>query len=336
MGPEMADPQHSRSLKTTISKVRSRLPGSSQYLSDICVIGNLADKTILITGCSSGIGIETARALKATGARLFLTARDLAKGLKALGDILEPGKVDLLLLDLNSLASVRICAAEFLEASGNKLNILINNAGIMATPESTTADGFESQFGTNHLAHFLLFQLVKPALLSSSTPDFQSRVVSVSSTGHRHFPPKMDNLMLKGEYEPNHAYAHSKTANIWFANGIERHYGDKGLHALSLHPGGMWTGLLVHTPPEVLDAWKENDVVNRYMKSGEQGAATTVWAAVGKVWEGKGGKYLEDCQVSQPVAEGFQVLDKGHEKWAYDPENETKLWKMSNEWVGFE
>lgn len=298
--------------------------------------GKLAGKTALITGCSSGIGIETARALKATGARLFLTARDLSKGRQALGDILEPGKVDLLLLDLNSLASVRKFASEFLKASGNKLNILINNAGVMSTPEGTTADGFETQFGTNHLAHFLLFQLVKPALLNSSTPDFQSRVVSLSSMGHRYFPPKMDNLMLTGEYDANHAYAHSKTANIWFANEIERRYGGQGLHAFSLHPGGIWTGLQIHTPADAMEGWKANKEVGKMMKSVEQGAATTVWAAVAKAWEGKAGRYLEDCQVSPPAPEGYTIFDTGYEKWAYNQENEAKLWKMSNEWVGFE
>jgi NAD(P)-dependent dehydrogenase (short-subunit alcohol dehydrogenase family) len=298
--------------------------------------GKLEGKTILITGCSSGIGIETARALKATGARLFVTARDLTKGRQALSDILEPGKVDLLLLDLNSLASVRKAAAEFLSASNNQLNILINNAGVMETPEGVTADGFETQFGTNHLAHFLLFQLLKPALLASSDPSFQSRVVSLSSMGHRYFPPKMDNLMLKGEYNPQHAYAHSKTANIWFANEIERRYGASGLHALSLHPGGIATGLQVHVSDEVKKIWGANEAVLKYMKSPEQGAATTVWAAVAKVWEGKGGKYLDDCQVGEPVPEGYELLDSGYEKWAYDEEKEGKLWKMSNEWVGFE
>jgi NAD(P)-dependent dehydrogenase (short-subunit alcohol dehydrogenase family) len=227
--------------------------------------------------------------LKATGARLFVTARDLSKGREALGDILEPGKVELLLLDLNSLASVRQFAKEFLDTSGNKLNILINNAGVMATPEGTTEDGFETQFGTNHLAHFLLFQLVKPALLASSSPEFQSRVVAVSSLGHRYFAPKMDNLMLKGEYDANHAYAHSKTANIWFANEIERKYGNQGLHAFSLHPGGIWSGLQVHVPSEELEGWKASSMVQNYMKSPAQGAATTVWAAIAKVWEGKGG-----------------------------------------------
>lgn len=331
------DPEFTRyaAVHKAINGPGDERPTALQIVKDNNLEGKLTDKTILITGCSSGLGIETARALKATGARLFLTARNLDKGREALGDILEPSRVDLLLLDLNSLASVREFADEFLKASGNKLNILINNAGIMETPEAKTADGFESQFGTNHLAHFLLFQLVKPALLSSSTPEFQSRVVALSSMGHRYFPPKMDNLMLTGEYNANHAYAHSKTANIWFANQIERLYGDKGLHALSLHPGGIWTGLQIHTPPEMMEAYKKNEQVRQYMKSTEQGAATTVWAAVAKVWEGKGGKYLDDCQIAPAVPAGYTLFESGYEKWAYNQENEENLWKMSNEWVGF-
>ncbi|KAH3979544.1 hypothetical protein HBH98_175770 [Parastagonospora nodorum] len=307
-------------------------PTALQIVKDNDLEGKLTDKTILITGCSSGLGIETARVLKATGARLFLTVRDLSKGHNALDEILEPGKVDMLLLDLNSLASVRKCAAEFLETSGNKLNVLVTNAGIMAKPEDKTADGFESQFGTNHLAHFLLFQLVKPALLSSSTPAFQSRVVSLSSMAHRSIPPKMDNLMLTGEYDPIHAYAHSKTANIWFANEIERRYGNQGLHALSVHPGVILTAIMDHSEVE---KYMVHEPFRNYMKSVEQGAATTLWAAIGKVWEGTGGKYLEDCQVSKPLKEGGGDLDAGYAEWAYDPENEAKLWKLSNEWVGF-
>jgi len=102
-----------------------------------------------------------------------------------------------------------------------------------------------------------------------------------------------------------------------------------------LHPGGIWTGLQVHVPSQVLDNWKKNPGLDEMMKTPEQGAATTVWAAVAKVWEGKGGRYLEDCQVSPPVQEGYAIMDRGYEKWTYDPENETMLWKMSNEWVGF-
>ncbi|KAL1792264.1 hypothetical protein ACET3X_010015 [Alternaria dauci] len=314
-------------------------PTALQIVKDNDLEGKLTNKTILITGCSSGLGIETARALAATGARIFCTARSLEKGRTALAEILSPGKVDLLHLDLESLASVRTFAAEFLKASGGKIHILINNAGIMAVPQSKTIDGFESQFGVNHLAHFLLFQLLKPALLASSTPTSASRVVAVSSMGHRYYAPNLSDMQLQepGAYDPEKAYAHSKTANIWFANYIDRHYGsdpEHPIHALSLHPGGIWTGLNDHRPE--LDALKEVPAVQRYMKSPAQGAATTVWAAVGKCWEGKGGVYLDDCQVCPPVPEeGYEALDRGYEKWAYDVESEEKLWAMSNELVGF-
>ncbi|CAI9627771.1 hypothetical protein GT037_005578 [Alternaria burnsii] len=214
-------------------------PTAEQIIRDEGLNGKLIEKTILITGCSSGIGIETVRALKLTGARIFATVRDLEKGKKALSDILEPRKVELSHLNLNSLASVRKFAAEFLAASNNQLNILINNAGIMSCPKGTTEDGFKLQVGTCHLAHFLLFQLVKPALLASTRPNFHSRVVSVASMAHRYFPLKFDNFQLRhGEYHPEHAYA-------------------------------------------------KDPVLAATRKTPEQGAATTVWAAVAHAWEGR-------------------------------------------------
>ncbi|KAF2447876.1 NAD(P)-binding protein [Karstenula rhodostoma CBS 690.94] len=307
-------------------------PTALQIVKDNELEGKLAGKVVLITGCSSGIGIETARAMKATGAHVFATARDLNKGKKALADILEPGKLDLELLDLNSLASVRSFAKSFLSKTNNQLNILINNAGIMAIPEEKTEDGFEKQFGTNHLAHFLLFQLLKPALLSSATPEFHSRVVSVSSLGHRYNNIDLDNIMLEnGTYEPNRAYAHSKIGNIYLANEIERRYGSQGLHANSLHPGGIWTGLQDHLDTS---AWRASPEINNYMKSGAQGAATTVWSAVGKCWEGKGGKYLDNCQIAPPVPEDAEISASGYAAWAYDEEAEKRLWSMSNKFVG--
>jgi len=246
-------------------------------------------------------------------------------------EVLEPGKLDLERLDLNSLSSVRTFAESFLEKTNNQLNILINNAGIMAIPEEKTEDGFEKQFGTNHLAHFLLFQLLKPALLSSSTPEFHSRVVSVSSLGHRYNNIDLDNVMLDDAYEPNRAYAHSKLGNIYLANEIERRYGSKGLHANSLHPGGIWTGLQDHLDTS---AWKANPEVNKYMKSQAQGAATSVWAAVAKCWEGKGGQYLDNCQVAPLVPDPADLLVSGYAEWAFDEEKAKKLWSMSNKFVG--
>jgi NAD(P)-dependent dehydrogenase (short-subunit alcohol dehydrogenase family) len=246
--------------------------------------------------------------------------------------VLEPGKLDLELLDLNSLASVRTFAKSFLSRTNSQLNILINNAGIMAIPEEKTEDGFEKQFGTNHLAHFLLFQLLKPALLASSTPAFHSRVVSVSSMGHRYNKINLDNIMLdNGAYEPNRAYAHSKTGNIYLANEIERRFGSQGLHANSLHPGGIWTGLQDHLDTS---AWRAIPGVDAYMKNEAQGAATSVWAAVDRCWEGKGGKYLDNCQIALLVPEDAGLFTPGYAEWAFDEQAAKRLWGMSNKFVG--
>lgn len=246
--------------------------------------------------------------------------------------VLEPGNLELELLDLNSLASVRSFAKSFLSKTNNQLNILINNAGIMDIPEEKTEDGFEKQFGTNHLAHFLLFQLLKPALLASARPEFHSRVVSVASIGHRYNAIDLDNVMLEnGAYTPNRAYAHAKNGNIYLANEIERRYGSQGLHANSLHPGGIWTGLQSHLDTS---AWRAIPEVDNYMKNEAQGAATSVWSAVDKCWEGKGGKYLDDCQIAPPFPEGAPFFTTGYAPWAYDEEAAKKLWSMSNGFVG--
>ncbi|KAF2470678.1 NAD(P)-binding protein [Lindgomyces ingoldianus] len=308
-------------------------PTALQIVKDNGLEGKMEGKVALVTGTSSGIGIDTAKALKATGMHVFAAARNLEKAKKALGDSIEPGRLELIELDNNSLESVRKCAKEFLQRS-DKLNILINNAGIMATPEGRTEDGFELQFGTNHLAHFLLFQLLRDTMLKSATPEFGSRVVNVSSTGHRYSQVQFENLNLEGIYDPRKSYGQSKLSNIYMANEIERRYGSKNLHAFSLHPGGIWTGLQIHTPKEQMDQWAANPAVQEYMKSTEQGAATTIWAALDKELEGKGGLYLEDCQVSQPVKPGYSLLDTGYESYVYDEEKEGRLWKVSNELVG--
>lgn len=254
-------------------------PTALQIIQDEGLESKLSDKVAIVTGTSSGIGVATVEALAATGATVFAAARDEAKNKAALAHI--KGKVELLTLDLTSFASVRAAAADFLKRSGGKLNILINNAGVMAVAEQTfTADGHETQFGTNHLAHFLFFQLLKPALLASATPAFPSRVVNLSSSGHRRNAVFFDNLRLdNGAYEPWTAYAQAKTANIWMANAIERRYGAQNLHGLAVHPGGIWTPLQRHLPAGQVDAWKEMPEVKIMMKSPEQGAATSVLAS---------------------------------------------------------
>jgi NAD(P)-dependent dehydrogenase (short-subunit alcohol dehydrogenase family) len=171
----------------------------------------------------------------------------------------------------------------------------------MNTPEGRTKDGFETQFGTNHLGHFLLFQLMKDTLLKSSTPEFPSRVVSVASFGHRSSGIRFDDYnFTKETYDPWASYGQSKTANIYMANEIERRYGSKGLHSTSLHPGTIATGLQVHMDPEVVKLLVTPEII-AHMKNPEQGAATSVYAAISDEWKNKGGKYLSDCVVQAPV-----------------------------------
>ena len=204
----------------------------------------------------------------------------------------------------------------------------------MATPQGKTIDGFETQFGTNHLAHFLLFQLLKPLLLSSSTSSFNSRVIAVSSSGHRAGGIQFDDYNFeKSAYDPWAVYGQSKTSNIYMANEIDRRYGAKGLHALSLHPGGIKTGLQDHLGAAMQEMMTKNQEVTRQMKSTEQGAATTVWAALSKELEGKGGSFLEDCAIAPPV-QGSNPMAVGYAPHAYNEEGEKRLWADSCKMLG--
>jgi NAD(P)-dependent dehydrogenase (short-subunit alcohol dehydrogenase family) len=307
-------------------------PTALQIIKDEGVEGKLQGKVIVITGTSAGIGVETARALKLTGARLLLTARDLNKAATALEGILEPGKVELVELDNASLKSVRKGAAEILARTDNQVNILINNAGIMAPQELIlTEDGFETQFGVNHLAHFLLFELLKPALLASSTPSLKSRVVTLSSSAHNvQGINDSDNYNYeKGGYTPFGAYGQSKTANLYFSNEIERRYGGQGLHATAVHPGMVATSLTRHVGDEMSEAIKANPELANLLKNPEQGAATTVWAAIGKEWENRGGAYLADVAEQSRSDGGHELLTVGYAEWIEDAEKQARLWKDS-------
>ncbi|KAH7070364.1 short-chain dehydrogenase/reductase-like protein [Paraphoma chrysanthemicola] len=312
-------------------------PTALQILQDEGVEGKLNDKVILVTGASAGIGVETVRVLARTGATIFAAARDLKKAEKALAGI--EGKIELLELDLASLASVRAAAADFLKRSGGKLNILVNNAGVMAIPNRTlTVDGFETQFATNHLGHFLLFQLLKPALLASTTPSFNSRVVVLSSAAHKAggIRPKDYNFEEPGSYFDWVAYGQAKTANLYMSNAIERYYGSKGLHSNAIHPGVIMTELIRHLDKAFLENFAQNPESQKGTKSIEQGAATTVLAAIGKAYEGVGGKYLEDAGEWGPAAPdaGADLEARGHAPHAFDEALEDQLWKDSNKFVG--
>lgn len=189
----------------------------------------------------------------------------------------------------------------------------------------------------SHLAHFLLFSLLKPTLLASSTPDFPSRYVSVSSFGHRSGPVRFDDNFdfTKEDYNPWASYGQAKTANIYLANEIERRYGAEGLHATSLHPGGIWTGLQVHV--EGMQEMGKDPKVAAYMKDVEQGAATSIYAALSEEWKNKGGKYLSDCVEQPKFSHGDEPMfvgDDGYADWAYDKEAEGRLWRESAKLVG--
>ncbi|KAL4959675.1 NAD(P)-binding protein [Aspergillus stella-maris] len=315
-------------------------PAALHIVQDTGCIGQFQGKTILVTGYSSGIGLETALALHATGADVFITARDEAKGLSALEYVREnstgKGKIDFIMMDLDSLDSVRNGAKEFLQTS-DKLNILVNNAGIMATPYIKTIDGYERQFAVNHLAHFTLAILLLPTLISGSTQDFKSRIIQVSSSSHRYATVDLDDVHYeKRTYDPFKAYGQSKTALIWTANHLDRIYGETGVHALSVHPGGIWSGLSQYLDQSQVEKWKKDREMGKEMKSPAQGAATTVWAAVAPaVLEGKGGIYLAECKVStSSTMDQFSALDDGYSPHAFDEEKERRLWDLSMEWCG--
>ncbi|KAK8005348.1 hypothetical protein PG990_011385 [Apiospora arundinis] len=305
-----------------------------------------ADKVCLVTGVSAGIGPETVRALAATGATVYGTARDLDKARAALGqELLATGRVHVLLMDQVDLASVRSCAAEFRKHS-NRLNVMVNNAAVMNTPQSYTKDGFELQFGTNHLSHFLLFHELRDLLLASSTPDFHSRVVN---------PLDLDDVNFTASpstrpYDGWAAYGASKTANIYMTTQIERLFGgghgssgengqqhEKKIHGYAVHPGSFVSpNLQKHSAAEMAAAHADPRF-RKIFADVQQGCATSVYAAVSAALEGRGGLYLEGCSEAGPSPSGDgmeNAVDYGHGSWAFDEALEKRLWDRSLEWVG--
>ncbi|XXG95760.1 hypothetical protein Hte_002031 [Hypoxylon texense] len=309
-------------------------PTAIQIIEDQGLVANPSwtGRVVLITGCSpGGLGPETAKAIHLTGADVFITVRDIAKGKQVADEILaggKPGKVDVIEMDLGSLKSIRAGADEFLRKSGNKLNVLINNAGVMASPKGKTEDGFELQFGTNHLGHFYLFHLLKSTLLASAGPSFNSRVVSVASGAHRRAAIDFDDLHFeRREYSPLGAYAQSKLANIHFANELNRRYQSQNLHAVSVHPGGIITPLARYLPST--QHLKDDPEIWKTMKNPAQGAATAVWAAIAKELEGKGGIYLDEVAEAEPSTPETPYYAGGYSAAAFDPPTEKRLWTES-------
>ncbi|KAL7929853.1 hypothetical protein V8C35DRAFT_314486 [Trichoderma chlorosporum] len=317
-------------------------PTALKIVRDQALDGELGGKVILVTGGTSGIGFQAVRALHATGADVYFTGRDSKVGKEAEEELRsdgKAGKLEYMQMSLDSLRSVREFAAGFLKRTEGKLNILICNAGIRGYPKGKTEDGFESHFGTNHLGHFALFQALKDALVESSTLSFHSRVVCLSAAGHRQSGIRFDdiNFEREDEYQPLLGYAQSKTANVYMALEIERRYGFRGVHGLAVQPGAIGgTRLNRMTSQSQLNAVIGNPVIARKMKNPEQGAATTVWAAISHDWDEKGGVYLEDCQQAEQWDGDTTMLAPGYAAHIHDEESAAKLWDMSLEMIGLD
>ena len=308
---------------------------------DVLAGADLTGRRVLVTGVSSGIGVETARALVARGADVVGTARDLGKADNAVAAVREiaqlTGSFELLELDLANFSSVRACADE-LNGQGLPLDLVIANAGIMACPFAMTADGFEMQLGTNHLGHFLLVNRIAPLIRPNG------RLVMVSSSGHRGGDVDLDDPNFVGtRYNPWNAYARSKTANILFAVEFDSRHASRGIRACAVHPGRVDTGLFRHLGEGGLEGIVEQVDRGRakqglppsMTRTPAQGAATSVWAAAIAGGAEIGGRFCEDCSVS-PLNDSDARLGDivGVRSYAINPERARALWAKSEEWVG--
>ena len=293
---------------------------------------DLTGQTAIVTGGYSGLGIETVAALHAAGARVIVPARRPEVAWAAL-DARGLGAVKVDTLDLADLVSVRAFAEHFV-ATGSSLDILINNAAIMASPEARVGDGWESQFATNHLGHYVLTNLLWPAL----TANDGARVVALSSTGHKLSGIRFDDPQFTTGYDKWQAYGQAKTANSLFAVQLDARGAERGVRAFAVHPGGIMTELQRHLPREEMIAagWMTEDgVVNAQFKSAEQGAATSVWAATSPLLEGMGGVYCEDCDIAEPTDPGSaSARVRGVNAHAIDSDAAARLWELSAELTG--
>ncbi|PRP84914.1 WW domain-containing oxidoreductase [Planoprotostelium fungivorum] len=306
-------------------------PTAMQLLEDEGKSEEWKERVVLITGCAatSGIGLETAKTFYRAGAHVYVTSRTEEKAREVVETIQRgegDGKVSPLTMELDSLSSVRQCAKDFLKQE-KQLHVLILNAGVMATPKGTTRDGFETQIGTNHVGHHLLFRLLTEALLSASTPSFLSRVVCVASTGHRLSPASPSDLewTLSDPYHSWLSYGKSKTANIYLATEIHRRHHDR-LLAVAIHPGLITTPLARHLDEEAMKGFPLSDFLNA-----QQGAAMSFWAGYSQEVEKMGGKYLEEFEESESLPEGssLPVYKKGRAAWAYDEKAAKDLWEAT-------
>ncbi|MEU6348537.1 SDR family NAD(P)-dependent oxidoreductase [Streptomyces sp. NPDC047072] len=302
--------------------------GARSTADDVLAGVDLSGRLAIVTGGYSGLGLETTRALTKAGARVVVPARRPDAAREALAG-LERVEVDD--LDLGDLESVRGFAERFL-ASGRTIDFMIDNAGIMACPETRVGPGWETQFATNHLGHFALVNRLWPAIEPGG-----ARVVSVSSRGHHNSGVRWDDIHWRQGYDKWQAYGQAKTANVLFAVHLDRLGRDRGIRAFALHPGGILTPLQRHLAKEemVERGWidEQGELLHpEIFKTPEQGAATQVWAAASPQLDGMGGVYLEDCDIAEPAVEGDE--SGGVKDWAIDPEQAARLWTLSAELTG--
>jgi NAD(P)-dependent dehydrogenase (short-subunit alcohol dehydrogenase family) len=298
---------------------------------------NLSGKRVLVTGVSAGLGVETARALASHGAEVVGAARDLSKAQNATQQVRAQaalgGSLTIIQLDLASLASVRRCADGLLTA-GKPFDLIIANAGVMACPKGTTADGFETQFGTNHLGHFVLVNRIASLLKSGA------RLVNLSSAGHRYSDVDLEDPNFEhSQYTEFVAYGRSKTANVLFAVEFDRRHKARGVRATAVHPGAIETELGRYMTAEVrndlianINASQPKGAPPFSWKSIPQGAATSVWAACVADAEAVGGRYCEDCHVAEIVS--TPGIRGGVQSYALDPKRAQALWQKSEQLVG--
>ena len=317
--------------------------GATSTTEDVLEGVNLEGKRILVTGVSAGLGVETARSLVAHGAHVVGAARDLDKAERATSEVdkdaaANGGSFELVELDLADLASVRACADRLI-AKGDLLDVVIANAGVMATPFGHTVDGFETQFGTNHLGHFVFVNRIARLIRDGG------RLINLSSAGHRYSNVDLDDPNFeRTPYEPFVAYGRSKTANILFAVAFDRRHRARGVRAAAVHPGGIQTELGRYADPGRIE--KLIAQINEQLaaegrgpfqwKTIPQGSATSVWAAVVAPADEIGGQYCENCHVGKvvPADQQITVISEGVRAYALDPANAEALWKKSEEMVG--
>ena len=325
--------------------------GRDSTAADVIAGIDLTGKTAIVTGGYSGLGLETVRALASAGAAVVVPARRPEHAREVLAAAgLTPGTrggdVSVAGLDLADQASVKEFAAGFLAGAApgtapgtapganRSLDILINNAAIMASPERRVGPGWEAQFATNHLGHFALTNLLWPALAAAE----KARVVSLSSTGHKLSGIRFDDINFDAGYDKWRAYGQAKTANALFAVQLDALGRDFGVRAFAVHPGGIMTELQRHLPREEMIAagWMdEHGNVDSRFKTPAQGAATSVWAATAPALEGMGGVYCEDCEIAEPTVPGSpDARIRGVDAHAVDREAAARLWQVSVEMTG--